>query len=163
MVGKNTRDSRHTESWKSSSFGPRNIGTGHKYTPSQDNVKIDESVLSQDKNRMTTPEREYANQYKGNLDNLLDSWYEHPTDPTLLRYMYDTGMLTRVGHQIHTHSFMNGWAEKRGIKYEDLGDAIRKSYYQLDPRAYPEDIAHDTSLLGRNDIYNQPFDNGILY
>lgn len=163
MVGKNTRDSWRTESRGSSSFGPRNIGTGRKYTPSKDNVKVEESTVSQDQNRVTTPEREYANQYKGNLDNLLDAWYQHPTDPTLLHYMYDTDMIQLVGHQIHTHSFMNDWAERRGIKYEDLGDALGKSYYQLDPRAYPEDIAHDTSLLGRNDIYDKPFDRGILY
>lgn len=162
MVGKNIRDSWRTESRRSSSFGPRNIGTGRKYTPSH--MRVGESaIIPQKENKITTPEREYVNQYKGNLDNLLDAWYQHPTDPTLLHYMYDTDMIQLVGHQIHTHSFMNDWAERRGIKYEDLGDALGKSYYQLDPRAYPEDIAHDTSLLGRNDIYDRPFDRGILY
>lgn len=51
MVGKNTRGSRHTESWRSSSFGPRNIGTGRKYTPSKDSVKVKESTISQDQNK----------------------------------------------------------------------------------------------------------------
>jgi hypothetical protein len=160
MVGKNTRDSWHTESWRSSSFGPRNIGTGHKYSPSENNVKTGESAVSQDKNRMTTPEREYARQYEGNLDNLLDSWYEHPEDPTLLRYMYDTGMLKYDNFQIYEDPYINVWAKKKNIQSKEIDDKLTKSYYQLDPilTDINGQAAMSPSLLDRTDVSTQPFD-----
>lgn len=153
MVGKNTRGSRYTEPWKSSSFGPRNIGTGHKYTPSQNNVKVKESTIPQDQNRVTTPEREYARQYEGNLDNLLDSWYEHPRDPTILHYMYDSGLFERKNKKLYVDSYIDAWAEKRGISTDDVNNTITKTYYQLNPKLQQDNFSVDSSFLNRNDIY----------
>lgn len=156
----------HAESWRSSSFGPRNIGTGHKYTPSKNNVKTDESILSQDANRVTTPERAYARQqYEGNLDSLLDSWYEHPEDPTLLRHMYDTGMLKYDNRNLYSDPYIDVWAKKKNIQSEKINDKLTQSYYQLNP-VLTTPLAWDTvpsSLLDRNDLYEQRYDSASIW
>lgn len=118
MVGKNTRGSWHTESWRSSSFGPRNIGTGHKYrgeysTPSaaKSNAVLDEATAKAD---ASIPERVYARKVTKTPEQLLDEWYSGVHKGTL-----SPDLLKDIGDKVTIEDF-NAWAKSKDLEAPEI-------------------------------------------